>query len=542
MRTMWVSGPRDVVVKPRPAAAVLCRCHGAVTVYTSPQLKVLNGFLHEMTDMENIAPVSPEEITDLLSPNQHQMATTVGAGTFASSGGLSSHVEQLHRQQPSHRHHPYMTPPLSHGSHAPLAPHSSAAAVATAVAQAMPIQTPADQCHFPVSSASAAAMNSLSTAAGTAPHVQFTPPSPLASRCSQDSTGSSANDYGAESPRSHRATSPLSGGFSSKATSPHGGLSGSMGGYSMQHTPSSPCLSDRSDISALSCGTAAHSVVSSLAGGAYSPSAMHHHQQHHHSGMQQYGLTAAGHPQHHAQQLQQHHHHHQQQQCQQQQSQQRQQQSQEHMQLYGNQGSASPPAVFTSGRKRQDIKVKLPQRRGAVQLWQFLLNLLDESCTVTTAEALVEWTNPELLQFRLLDPEEVATRWGKIKQRPSMNYDKLSRSLRYYYDKGIMEKVSGERYVYRFTCPPHLLSNALNEREEKRQQRKRRANRLSSTYEQPSTAGPVRTSLASSSSSGQSLWRNNSYPYPPPSINSITSPASGQALSHLAQYVAGIAH
>jgi hypothetical protein len=31
-----------------------------------------------------------------------------------------------------------------------------------------------------------------------------------------------------------------------------------------------------------------------------------------------------------------------------------------------------------------------------------------------------------------------------------MNYDKLSRSLRYYYEKGIMQKVSGERYVYRF--------------------------------------------------------------------------------------------
>lgn len=38
-----------------------------------------------------------------------------------------------------------------------------------------------------------------------------------------------------------------------------------------------------------------------------------------------------------------------------------------------------------------------------------------------------------------------------------MNYDKLSRSLRYYYDKGIMQKVSGERYVYRFVYDPELL-------------------------------------------------------------------------------------
>ena len=38
-----------------------------------------------------------------------------------------------------------------------------------------------------------------------------------------------------------------------------------------------------------------------------------------------------------------------------------------------------------------------------------------------------------------------------------MNYDKLSRSLRYYYDKGMMQKVAGERYVYKYTCDPQAL-------------------------------------------------------------------------------------
>lgn len=38
-----------------------------------------------------------------------------------------------------------------------------------------------------------------------------------------------------------------------------------------------------------------------------------------------------------------------------------------------------------------------------------------------------------------------------------MNYDKLSRSLRYYYEKGILQKVSGERYVYKFVCNPEAL-------------------------------------------------------------------------------------
>lgn len=31
-----------------------------------------------------------------------------------------------------------------------------------------------------------------------------------------------------------------------------------------------------------------------------------------------------------------------------------------------------------------------------------------------------------------------------------MNYDKLSRSLRYYYEKGIMQKVAGKIYCFNF--------------------------------------------------------------------------------------------
>lgn len=51
----------------------------------------------------------------------------------------------------------------------------------------------------------------------------------------------------------------------------------------------------------------------------------------------------------------------------------------------------------------------------------------------------------------------MARRWGIQKNRPAMNYDKLSRSLRYYYEKGIMQKVAGERYVYKFVCDPDAL-------------------------------------------------------------------------------------
>ncbi|XP_032835416.2 protein c-ets-1-B-like [Petromyzon marinus] len=84
---------------------------------------------------------------------------------------------------------------------------------------------------------------------------------------------------------------------------------------------------------------------------------------------------------------------------------------------------------------------------GPIQLWQFLLELLtDKSC-----QPFISWTG-DGWEFKLSDPDEVARRWGKRKNKPKMNYEKLSRGLRYYYDKNIVHKTSGKRYVYRFVC------------------------------------------------------------------------------------------
>lgn len=73
-----------------------------------------------------------------------------------------------------------------------------------------------------------------------------------------------------------------------------------------------------------------------------------------------------------------------------------------------------------------------------MQLWQFLLELLAAGGPGIAWEG----TNGE---FRLTDPDEVARRWGQRKAKPNMNYDKLSRALRYYYDKNIMSKVGKNR-------------------------------------------------------------------------------------------------
>ena len=74
-----------------------------------------------------------------------------------------------------------------------------------------------------------------------------------------------------------------------------------------------------------------------------------------------------------------------------------------------------------------------------VQLWQFLLELLADQSN----SSIITWQGQNG-EFKLVDPDEVARRWGSRKSKPNMNYDKLSRALRYYYDKNIMHKITGE--------------------------------------------------------------------------------------------------
>ena len=74
----------------------------------------------------------------------------------------------------------------------------------------------------------------------------------------------------------------------------------------------------------------------------------------------------------------------------------------------------------------------------ATWLWEFLLELLaDDSC-----RSIITWSNENRMEFKIKVPDEVAKRWGQFKRTRTMTYDKLSRALRFYYSKGIIQKVS----------------------------------------------------------------------------------------------------
>ncbi|VDK40499.1 unnamed protein product [Taenia asiatica] len=116
--------------------------------------------------------------------------------------------------------------------------------------------------------------------------------------------------------------------------------------------------------------------------------------------------------------------------------------------LSGHHRSQAQPHQHHKHRHQQQC-----QQKGSLQLWRFLVTMLDDPAS----QHLICWAGRKL-EFKLNEPEEVARLWGIQKNRPTMNYDKLSRSLRYYYEKGIISKVSGERYVYRFAYEPEVLA------------------------------------------------------------------------------------
>jgi len=73
---------------------------------------------------------------------------------------------------------------------------------------------------------------------------------------------------------------------------------------------------------------------------------------------------------------------------------------------------------------------------GQIQLWQFLLELL----TDRQYSEIIEWMTSDG-EFKLHSAETVAQMWGQRKNKPTMNYEKLSRALRYYYDNDMITKV-----------------------------------------------------------------------------------------------------
>lgn len=81
----------------------------------------------------------------------------------------------------------------------------------------------------------------------------------------------------------------------------------------------------------------------------------------------------------------------------------------------------------------------------SVQLWEFVLRVLKNPLY----NNILSWENQHEGIFHIHDPQALAELWGKHRNHEGMNYDKMSRAMRYYYRRGILEPVR-ERLTYKF--------------------------------------------------------------------------------------------
>jgi len=123
----------------------------------------------------------------------------------------------------------------------------------------------------------------------------------------------------------------------------------------------------------------------------------------------------------------------------------------------GGQGTSTQEPASGSAEARKSKK------RKKIMLDDFLWALLQDETYISC----IQWTMKERLEFKFSRPEMVAKLWGDFKKKKRMNYEKLSRGLRYYYHSKKLERIQHKHYHFRFLKAKNCEDIQINFTDEK---------------------------------------------------------------------------
>merc|ERR1712141_798087 len=101
-------------------------------------------------------------------------------------------------------------------------------------------------------------------------------------------------------------------------------------------------------------------------------------------------------------------------------------------------------------RYRRPSKNPVPQQRkkgSTLKISQWIVKLLRDP---ETNPSVIMWEDEPEGKFWVINSNAFAHLWAVEKKNPAMNYEKLSRAMRYYYRNKEIEMVKGERLTYKF--------------------------------------------------------------------------------------------
>ena len=108
------------------------------------------------------------------------------------------------------------------------------------------------------------------------------------------------------------------------------------------------------------------------------------------------------------------------------------------------------------------VEARYPHLRltntGALVLWNFLWALVQDS----NNQEVVRWVSVTDRKFQIVNKSLLVKAWGKVKNHPGMDWNKVRKIMELYLRKKLIKICSAEAMVYQFLIVPRHVKQSVS--------------------------------------------------------------------------------